>query len=143
MCGANPHLLISKSYPTDFKCGKFRVLYVFSRRRTLKINRKHTTRKGSPTAEAMDLKSSQCEFKSHSLHQRIFTFRFLQAIACMRRTNRLFCDCKVENFRSNPLNSYISCGNMTALVLWQQGGLYEIVSGDMCDCVKKIKNVNN
>lgn len=32
---------------------------------------------------------------------------------------------------------------MTALVLRQQGGLYEIVSGDMYDCVKKIKNVNN
>lgn len=140
MCGANPHLLISKSYPTDFKCGKFRVLYVFSRRRTLKINRKHTTRKGSPTAEAMDLKSSQCEFKSHSLHQRIFTFRFLQAITCMRsRRTGYSVIARLKNICSNPLNSYISCGNMTALVLRQQGGLYEIVSGDMCDCVKKIK----
>ena len=116
MCGANPHLLISKSYPTDFKCGKFRVLYVFSRHRTLKINGKHTTRKGSPTAEAVDLKSIQCEFKSHSLHQRIFTFRFLRAIACMRsRRTGYSMIARLRISAPTPLNSYISCGNMTAL----------------------------
>ena len=89
----------------------------------------------SVNGQHVGLWNRKCEFKSHSLHQRIFTFRHLQAIAYRRSRQASYSmNVRLRISVPIPLNSYISYGKYNSLKTQVER---QVLYGDVAQMVEQ------